>query len=170
MINKIDFRLATKEDLPSLVKTYNASIPARMATADLEPVTVESKSAWFDAHQTQNRPLYILETAGNYCGWLSFSSFYGRPAYNETAELSIYLNPEYQGKGIGSISMKQAEKFALQAGIKTLLGFVFGHNEPSIRLFYRHGYEKWGHLPAVANMGGMERDLLILGKKIFSQF
>jgi L-amino acid N-acyltransferase YncA len=48
----------------------------------------------------------------------------------------------------------------------TLLGFIFGHNEPSLQLFYRFGFEKWGHLPNVAELDGIERDLIILGKKI----
>ena len=46
------------------------------------------------------------------------------------------------------------------------LGFIFGHNEPSLNLFYRLGFVKWGHLPEVANMDGLMRDLLILGRKV----
>jgi len=50
--------------------------------------------------------------------------------------------------------------------VETLLGFIFGHNEPSIRLFTSFGFEKWAHLPEVAELDGIKRDLLILGKKI----
>ena len=50
--------------------------------------------------------------------------------------------------------------------IKTLLGFVFAHNEPSMRLFVAHGFEVWGRLPRVAQLDDTERDLIILGKRI----
>jgi phosphinothricin acetyltransferase len=47
-----------------------------------------------------------------------------------------------------------------------LLGFIFGHNEPSLKLFERFGFEKWGHLPSVAELDGIERDLVIVGKRV----
>jgi len=36
-------RDATEVDLPAIVDIYNSVIPGRMVTADLEPVTVESR-------------------------------------------------------------------------------------------------------------------------------
>jgi L-amino acid N-acyltransferase YncA len=53
-------------------------------------------------------------------------------------------------------------------GIKTLLGFIFGHNEPSLKLFYSFGFINWGILPKIAQMDGIERDLIIVGKRVFS--
>jgi L-amino acid N-acyltransferase YncA len=35
-------RYATEQDLPSIIEIYNASIPSRSATADLEPVDIEA--------------------------------------------------------------------------------------------------------------------------------
>lgn len=49
---------------------------------------------------------------------------------------------------------------------KTVLGFVFGHNEPSIKLFEHFGFERWANMPNVAELDGIERDLVILGKRI----
>ncbi len=40
-------RHATKTDLPTIVEIYNAAVPSRMATADLEPVSVDTPMAWF---------------------------------------------------------------------------------------------------------------------------
>lgn len=51
-------------------------------------------------------------------------------------------------------------------GINTLLGFVFGHNEPSLALLRKFGFEVWGHLPKVAVLDGVERDLVISGRRI----
>jgi phosphinothricin acetyltransferase len=45
-------------------------------------------------------------------------------------------------------------------------GKKFGHNTISLNLFYQFGFEKWAHLPEVANLDGIYRDLIILGKKV----
>jgi L-amino acid N-acyltransferase YncA len=163
---KIIFRNAVPADLSRIVETYNATVPGRMVTADLEPVSVESKKAWFDDHSENFRPLLIAEVDGNYAGWMSFNSFYGRPAYNGTAEVSIYLDEKFQGKGLGKICLEKALEICPQIKVHTLLGFIFGHNIPSLNLFYKQGFEKWAHLPRVANMDGVERDLIIVGKRV----
>ena len=50
--------------------------------------------------------------------------------------------------------------------ISTLLAFVFGHNDASVRLFRDAGFADWGTLPRVAELDGVERDLVILGKRL----
>ncbi len=162
----IEFQFAKQSDLAKIVGTYNASIPGRLATADLEDVSVESKQKWFDDHNEAERPLWIILFNKQYAGWMSFSSFYGRPAYQATVEVSIYLEPLFHKKGIGKTALQFAELEAKKRSITTLLGFIFGHNEASLHLFQQAGYEKWAHLPQIANMEGILRDLIILGKKV----
>ncbi len=162
----INFIHAQINDLPKIVKTYNSTVASRLVTADLEPVTVESKQAWFDAHTPNRRPLWIVEVDGTYAGWMSFNSFYGRPAYDGTVEVSIYLEESTRGKGLGKACLQKAFDACAALNIKTLLGFIFDHNEPSLKLFYNMGFEKWAHLPKIANMGDAERGLIILGKRV----
>jgi phosphinothricin acetyltransferase len=163
---KIDFKHSQQTDLPKIVATYNSTIDSRLVTADLEPVSVENKQAWFDAHKPNRRPLWIIEMNGTYAGWMSFNSFYGRPAYDGTVEVSIYLEETARGKGLGKICLQKAFDVCQELNIKTLLGFIFDHNEPSLQLFYKMGFEKWAHLPKIANMIDTERGLIILGKRI----
>lgn len=159
-------RLARVEDLPAIVEIYNSTISSRQATADTQPITVESRHAWFSEHTPEKRPLWVTEERGQVAGWLSFSDFYGRPAYAGTAELSIYLAESARGKGIGAYFLTEAIAFAPKIGVHTLLGFIFGHNTPSLRLFEKFGFERWAHLPRVAMLDGIERDLDILGKRV----
>ena len=163
---KIEFRYAQQHDLTKIVATYNATIPSRLVTADLEPVTVESKQNWFDSHSQNHRPLWIVLHDNEYAGWMSFNSFYGRPAYNGTVEVSIYLEEKARGKGLGKACLNKAFHSCTELHIKTLLGFIFDHNEPSLNLFYNMGFEKWAHLPKIADMIDTERGLIILGKRI----
>ena len=167
MTAEVWIRDAVGEDLPQIIMIYNASIPFYLATADTEPITVESRLAWFAAHTPDTYPLWVVENAQNQViGWLGFQRFYGRPAYAKTAELSIYLHQEHQGKGLGKLLLSRAITQGKTLGLQTLLGFIFAHNEPSLRLFTGLQFEQWGFLPRVAILDNQERDLVILGRRL----
>ncbi|MCM3237970.1 N-acetyltransferase family protein [Heyndrickxia oleronia] len=166
MSENITFKDASIEDLPIIVDIYNSTIPSRMVTADTEPVSINDRLGWFNEHNPNKRPLWVVVYVGQICGWVSLQSFYGRPAYDATAEVSIYLHENFRGKGLGKKILKKVIEECPKLSIDTLLGFIFGHNEPSIGLFSSFGFEKWAHLPEVAVLDGIKRDLIILGKKI----
>ncbi len=167
MIENITFRNAEINDLPIIVDIYNSTVPSRRVTADTEPVSVDDRLNWFNEHNPEKRPLWIIEYGGEICGWASLQSFYGRPAFDATAEISIYLHENYRGKGIGKKVLNKIIEECPRLEIDTLLGFIFAHNEPSIQLFASFGFEKWGLLPGIAKFDGIRRDLLIMGKKLF---
>lgn len=167
MNGKITYREARLDDLPSIVDIYNSTIQSRMVTADVEEVTVAERKPWFNAHyENKNRPLWVAEQDGKICGWLSLSSFYGRPAYHATAEISVYLDPNCRGQGLGTQFVHYALDHCSEFGIKTVFAFIFGHNQPSLRLFEHFGFEKWGVYPRVAELDGVERDLVVMGKRV----
>lgn len=161
----MDIRDATAGDLPAIVAIYNATIPSRMVTADTEPLTVESRTGWFREHVPEHLPLWVAEEQGQVCGWLSFGRFYGRPAYRGTAELSVYVAEASRRRGLGKRLLGEALARAPALGLHTLLGFIFGHNAPSLALFESFGFTRWGHLPKVAVLDGIERDLVIVGRR-----
>jgi len=162
----MNVRDAVVEDLPAIVAIYNSTVPTRMVTADTEPVSVASRQQWFADHSPAHRPLWVAEQDGHVAGWLSYSSFYGRPAYDRTCEVSVYLAPEHRRQGMGTQLVLRCIEHAPRIGVATLLGFIFGHNEPSLRLFEKLGFERWGRLPRVAVLDGMERDLVIVGRRV----
>ena len=162
----MQIRDATRDDLPVIVAIYNSTVPTRMVTADTEPVSVPSRQRWFEEHSPAHRPLWVAHEAGQVVGWLSFSSFYGWPAYNATCEVSLYLAPEHRRRGLGTQLLQQCLRHAPRIGVATLLGFIFGHNAPSLRLFEKMGFTRWGNLPRVAVLDGVERDLVIVGRRV----
>ncbi|RQO38539.1 N-acetyltransferase [Herminiimonas sp. KBW02] len=162
----LPYRLATLDDLPAIVAIYNSTIPSRQVTADIEPVTVVSRHAWFLEHTPDQRPIWVMEEQGRILGWLSYSNFHARAAYAATVELSIYLHEDARGKGLGAYLLQEAMAYAPKLGIHTLVGLIFGHNLPSLKLFERHGFERWANMPRVATLDGVERDLVIVGKRI----
>jgi len=159
-------RDAKPGDLLRVVEIYNATIASRLATADLEPVSPESRLDWFAEHDPGHRPLWVVDIEGDVRAWISLSSFYGRPAYDGTVEISVYVDERHRGQGLGSFLLGQAIARAPSLGIRTLLGFIFGHNTASIALFSRFEFEPWGWLPGVAILDGVSRDVAILGKHL----
>lgn len=159
-------RDAVLEDLPDIVSIYNSTIASRLVTADLEPLTIEDKLPWFNEHKKDYRPLFVVIDKSEIIAWISFSSFYGRPAYNGTVELSIYIKEGNRHKGIGKMLLQKAIDLAPALEVENLLAFIFGHNEPSLKLFKKFNFEQWAYLPSVAKLDGIYRDLVILGYKI----
>lgn len=166
-MNTLSYRNASLKDLKKIVEIYNSTVASRMVTADTEPVSVASKQRWFEEHNTSTRPLWVIENENmEVLGWASYQSFYGRPAYNGTAELSIYLDAKQRGKGIGEQVLHYCMTQAPKYGIKVLLGFIFAHNEPSLKLFRKLGFEDWALLPDVATLDEQACSLCILGKRV----
>ena len=149
-------RLAIEKDLPKIVEIYNSTVPSRLSTADTEEVSVESRVEWFKKHTPEKRPIFVHEMNGAVVAWVSFESFHGRPAYHPTAEISIYVAPERRRKGLGRQILQEAIEITPTLGIKTLLGYIFSHNLPSIHLFQSFGFEEWGRFPHIAEMDGRE--------------
>jgi L-amino acid N-acyltransferase YncA len=163
------YRPASLADLPDIVAIYNSTIASRQVTADLQPVSVESRMAWFQSHDPERRPIWVVDSAlplpGNsrIAAWLSFSDFHSRPAYAGAVELSIYVHENSRRQGMGSGLLAQAVKAAPALGIHTLVGLIFGHNRLSLQLFAKAGFRQWAQLPRIAEMDGHRYDLVIVG-------
>lgn len=166
-MKNIQYRDAVRGDLNSIVRIYNSTVASRLVTADTEPVSVESKVKWFEDHDPAKRPVWVVENEEDgVIGWVSFKSFYGRPAYDGTVEISIYLDENQRGKGLGKAVLQHAIDQCPALGIKTVLGFIFTHNEPSLKLFRHFGFEDWANLPNIALLDDQERSLTIVGKRV----
>ena len=159
-------RHALASDLPAIVAIYNASIPGRMATADTEPVTVAEREEWFRGFDPAKRPLWVYEHEGAIVGWMGLRSYYGRPAYHRTVESAVYVDPSHRRRGIAHDLLDNALREAPALGVRNVLAFVLVHNQPSVTLFELHGFERWGLMPRVCEMDGVERDVLILGRRL----
>ena len=157
-------RDAVEADLPAIIEIYNATVPTRMVTAELEPTTVEARLPWFRDHSPHEYPFWVAESDGRVIGWLDFKKFLPRCAYRSTAELSVYVDEEFRRRGVGQRLLEEAIARAPSLGITALVGLIFGHNEPSLKLFRRFGFERWGFLPAVAQLDGVKRDLVVMGQ------
>ena len=156
-------RDAVEADLPDIIEIYNATVPTRMVTAELEPTTIEARLPWFDEHSPDQYPFWVAESEGRVIGWLDFKKFLPRSAYRGTAEISVYVDDKFRRRGVARELLEKAIAVAPSLGITALVGLIFGHNEPSLKLFERLGFERWGFLPGIAQLDGVQRDLVVVG-------
>jgi L-amino acid N-acyltransferase YncA len=160
---EMKIRDAREADLPAIIRIYNAAIATRISTAQLEPVTLDERRSWLKDHSANRHPFRVLEISGEIAGWLTLKSFLPRGAYRDTAEVSVYVDERCRRRGVGHALLVEAINRAPALGINAMVGLIFAHNKPSLRLFERVGFEKWGLLPGVARLDDVERDLTIVG-------
>ena len=163
---EVRIRDAVQSDLPAIIKIYNAAIATRIATAQLEPVTLDDRRNWLKEHSPDRQPFWVLEIDRQIAGWLTLKPFLPRCAYRGTAEVSVYVDERFRRRGVGRTLLGEAIGRASALKIKAMVGLIFAHNEPSLRLFEQLGFERWGLLPRVAQLDEVERDLTIMGRHV----
>jgi phosphinothricin acetyltransferase len=163
---EMKIRDATQADLPAIIDIYNAAVATRVSTAQLDPVTVETRREWLNEHSPHRHPFWVMELEGEVAGWLTIKPFIQRCAYSGTVELSVYVNEKFRRRGVGRVLLEEAIARSAALEITAMVGLIFAHNEPSLRLFQRAGFERWGLLPRVALLDGVERDLTIMGRHV----
>jgi len=160
-------RDATQDDLPAIIALYNQSIASGRSTADLEPISVDSRRAWFATFDPQKRPIWVAQDSETQDGetvvaCIYLTSFYGgRAAYDKTAEVSLYIDQAWQNRGVGTFLMSRIIAHCPQLGVTTLLGMHFDHNEATSRLNQKFGFQIAGHLTEIAEINGQKHGLLI---------
>ena len=160
-------RLASPDDLPAIVRIYNDAVDERFATADLRPVTVGQRAAWFDAHDPATFPIHVFEEERSVLGWCSLSAYRsGREAVLGTAEISYYVGRDARGRGVGTALVQHAVQAAPTLGKRVLFGILLERNLASIRLMETCGFEQWGRLPDVALIDGVLVSHLYYGRRV----
>jgi phosphinothricin acetyltransferase len=163
----LTIREAVEADLPAIVDIYNQSIPAGWSTADTRPIAVADRVEWFRKFDPARRPIWVAEMDGQVVATAYLSSFYaGRPAYDATAEVSVYIATAYHRRGIGRRFKEYVIEQCPRLGVTTLLSMYFDHNEATRRINESLGFQTMGHLTEIAMVQGQKRGLVIAGLRI----
>lgn len=169
-MNKLEIRTAEWPDLAAIVAIYNQAVDAGQKTADTNPVTVPGRNQWFAAHEPGTYPILVAEYNGIITGYLSISPYRpGRMALRCTAEVSYFIHCDYHHQGVASRLLERALHICPTLGIKTLFAIILETNEYSVRLMEKFGFEKWGHLPRVAEFDQVEVGHLYYGLRIVGE-
>jgi len=165
----LSISIAAENDIPIITKIYNQAVALRSATADIHPVTLESRKKWLQEHSPGKYPVYVAETQNEIVGWCSLSAYRpGRMALRHTAEISYYVEQNFIGRGVGSAMISHAIENCDRLDIKTLFAIILDVNKDSTRILEKFGFKQWGHLPNVADFDGRECGHLYYGLRITS--
>jgi L-amino acid N-acyltransferase YncA len=97
-------------------------------------------------------------------GWASLSRWSDRCAYDSTAELSVYVDAEERGKGIGRLLMSSIVEEGRRAGLHTLISRISEGNEISVKMHEQMGFTHIGVMKEVGKKFGKLLDVLMMQK------
>jgi len=126
----LTMRPATLADLPAITEIYNEAIRKTVATFDTEPKTPEEQMIWFADHGPKH-PILVAEENGIVVGWASLSKWSDRCAYSDTAEISLYVREDHQGKGIGRKLLEAIVAAGQKAGLHTVVARITEASRPA---------------------------------------
>ncbi|MDF1550712.1 MAG: GNAT family N-acetyltransferase [Bacteroidales bacterium] len=164
----VKIRIAAQEDLVRIVEIYNQAIPSQRSTGYISLLTVDDIQGWFNRHKPDFYPIFLAEKDGKVVGWNSVSAYREkRLAFRFCAETSYYIDKDYHRQGIATQLLEHVIKECNHLQVKTLIAYILEHNQPSIGLMEKFGFEKWATLPNIADFDGKEVAHTIYGKRIY---
>jgi phosphinothricin acetyltransferase len=166
----MQIRTASEKDFADIVKIYNHAVDEKYATADTEHVSVDSRKYWFALHSPGSYPIYVAEENKEVIGWCSLSPHRpGRKALSKVAEISYYVHKDHRQKGVANSLISYTLNEAVRLGFKNLISILLDVNKRSIYLLEKYGFERWGHLPVIAEIDGLVCGQYIYGRKVKEQ-
>lgn len=142
-------RIGVKADIPAILAIYNHAILTTTATYDEIPHTLVEQLAWYQEKVENDLPLLVFEKDGVIAGYGTYGSFREKSAFRYTIEHSVYLDPAFQGQGIGKLIMLELIQQAKSQGYWMMIGGIDHDNPGSIHLHQKLGFVFCGSLKGV---------------------
>ena len=161
----IEFKPISKENINQALAIYNWYVLNSTATFHLDVIASEELEQMVSIGHYKYRS-YLIFHGGEACGFCYLSQFRYKEAYDKSAEITLYLDKEFAGKGIGKKTITCLEKVAKSSGINNLIAVITAHNLVSISLFEKYGYFKVGHLKNIGIKFGKALDVVSYQKEI----
>lgn len=159
-------RPARPGDIPSLLSFWNPQIRETAITFTMVEKTEALLRDELSDCAAQGRAFLVCEDGGAVIGLATWFAFRKGPGYAHSAEHTVVLAPEAQGKGAGRLLMAALEDHARMAGIHVMVAGVTGENPRGLGFHRRLGYVEVGHLPEVGRKFGRWMDLVLLQKRL----
>ncbi|AGK53515.1 arsinothricin resistance N-acetyltransferase ArsN1 family A [Bacillus sp. 1NLA3E] len=164
MKSNLKTRLATKEDLESILEIYNQGIEDRIATLEETPKDLDYMQNWFEKDHNQRFAVLVAEQSGKIVGWTSLNRYSNRCAYDGVADLSIYIKRKNRGTGIGSLLLRDIELLAMENKFNKIVLFTLPFNELGQGLYRKNGYREVGLLKNQGKLDGRFVDVMVMEK------
>ena len=161
-MNEVLIRDANESDLPVILNIYNDVIVNTTAVYSEKPHTLQMRKDWYLDRINNGFPVFVADINGDIAGFCSFGHFRAWPCYRFTAELSLYVDGNYRGKGISKIMLQALIDRAQEMNIHALLAGISADNQISINLHRSFGFAEVAHFKEVGYKFGRWLDLKFL--------
>jgi L-amino acid N-acyltransferase YncA len=118
---------------------------------------------WDKQHLPHSR--FVVKAEGNVIGWVALAPTSTRECYSGVCELSIYMDNNHRGKGIGTLLMNAVIESSEAAGVWCLYSSTFPENKASIGLQKKFGFRVIGYRDKIAQQKGVWRDTVLLERR-----
>lgn len=150
------------DDWPSVARIYRSGIEAGNATFESD---VPMWEGW-SAARLETPRLVARDELGKTIGWAALTATSARPVYAGVAEVSIYVDPAFAGRGVGRALLLALIEASEQAGIWTLRAGIFPENVASIALHEHCGFRLIGTQERMGRMpNGRWRDVVLYERR-----
>ena len=159
-------RKAIKADLPILTEIQNQAILAGQ-NAETSTKTIEERKEWFNHHQDEKYPIYVVLEDDEVIGYGTLSKYReGRAALQKVVEVSYYIHTQHHKKGVGTFMLNALLEYSKNLGFKFALAILLDSNLGSVRLLEKFGFEQWAHFPEIVELKNGTCGQFIHGKKL----
>ncbi len=142
-MSTVSVRPATVADAEAICAIYNQGIEDRIATLETELRTPEERRQWMAARGPRH-PVIVAEADGRVVGWASLNPFNPRKAYDHVADISVYVERGWRGKGVGRRLLEWLVALARELGYHKMVLAALPFNEAGVRLYQRLGFTRVG--------------------------
>ena|SRR5258708_4079 len=148
-------------DYPAVKEIYASGIASGNATFQTE---VPPWDEWNRNHLQHSR-LLAMDENDIVMGWCALTPVSGRCVYAGVAEVSIYIHPNYQGKGVGKKLLEELVHESEAHNLWTLQAGIFPENTASLKLHEKAGFRKVGYREKIGEMKQVWRDTVLLERR-----
>lgn len=148
-------RPALRSDMPAVLEIYNHEVRHSTSTYQYAERTLEEQVAQWELKRSDGHGFFVAETLdGRIAGYASYGVFRPREGWRFTCEHSVYLHPDWRGRGVGKLLMAPVMAHARRRGFHVMVGVVDAANEASVKLHRALGFDVAG----VVKEGGYKFD------------
>jgi len=153
-------RPAEENDLAGILEIYNHAIIHTTAVYNYNAHTLAMRRQWWEEKKLAGQPILVAVLNNQVLGFASYGPFRAWAAYKYSFESSVYIHPNFQGKGLGKKLVQQLIEVAKKDKVHTLVAGIDAENQASIILHQKLGFEAVGHFKQVGYKFGQWLDLV----------
>lgn len=156
-------RDSEEADLPRIAAIYGRAVREETASFELEPPSLEEMGRRRAALVGDGYPYLVATVAGRVEGYAYAGPYRARPAYRNTVESTVYVDPQAQRGGIGRALMQRLIEAAAARGFRQMLAVIGGSAHVASIEFHRSlGFTHVGNLVSVGYKHGRWLDTVFM--------